>query len=351
MAKRRDGGVSWLFATVVAVLVVALIILALNTMSARERYDYLASLTPTPTTVPKRVSYAMDNATPAPTSLQMSNGSTGENVLLAQQRLQALGFYDGPLDGQFGQGTRTAVMWFQRQHGLTDDGIVGPNTWAVLMSTEARQAVSTPAPSYAPIETSSLPALVNAAHPLSADWVPGDLVSLKEICPDGLYTIKAGDALADREAANALIKMLRAAASDGITVWQITDGYRSFEEQRRVFEAKVQSFLDQGRSRESAESSARVTVADPGTSEHQTGLAFDITVPNTTMFSGTEQCRWLHAHCHEYGFILRYTDEKAAITGHTGEAWHFRYVGVGHSAAMRASGECLEEYIARAQRQ
>ena len=50
-------------------------------------------------------------------------------------------------------------------------------------------------------------------------------------------------------------------------------------------------------------------------------------------------------HCWEYGFILRYTEEKEAITGFIAEAWHFRYVGVEHSLIMRDENLCLEEYI------
>ena len=90
-------------------------------------------------------------------------------------------------------------------------------------------------------------------------------------------------------------------------------------------------------------------MADPGASEHHTGLAFDMTVPNTSMFLGTPQCAWLHEHCWEYGFILRYTDEKQQITGFAGEAWHIRYVGTEHSLAMQQSGQCLEEYLGEVQ--
>jgi len=93
-----------------------------------------------------------------------------------------------------------------------------------------------------------------------------------------------------------------------------------------------------------ARSAARKTVADPGTSEHHTGLAFDITTPGKT-FMGTPQQKWLHEHCWEYGFIIRYPEGKEDITGFVAECWHIRYVGVVHSIPMRDSGECLEEYL------
>ena len=82
-----------------------------------------------------------------------------------------------------------------------------------------------------------------------------------------------------------------------------------------------------------------------GCSEHHTGLAFDMTVPGTSAFVGTKQCTWLHANCWDYGFIIRYTDDKQDITGFMGEEWHIRYVGKEHSLNMKDSGLCLEEYL------
>ena len=97
-----------------------------------------------------------------------------------------------------------------------------------------------------------------------------------------------------------------------------------------------------------ARSAARKLVADPGCSEHHTGLAFDITVPGTS-FGGTKQAKWLEEHCWEWGFILRYPADKTAITGITNEPWHFRYVGTDAAMEMRETGECLEEYVERKQ--
>ena len=85
-------------------------------------------------------------------------------------------------------------------------------------------------------------------------------------------------------------------------------------------------------------------MAEPGTSEHQLGLAIDINIPGTS-FAGTKQCKWLHEHCWEYGFIVRYTADKKKITGYDAEAWHIRYVGVDHAMRIRELGLCLEEYL------
>ena len=67
-------------------------------------------------------------------------------------------------------------------------------------------------------------------------------------------------------------------------------------------------------------------------------------VPNKT-FKGTKQCKWLHEHCWEYGFILRYQEGKESVTGYIAEAWHIRYVGVEHALKIRDLGMCLEEYL------
>lgn len=86
------------------------------------------------------------------------------------------------------------------------------------------------------------------------------------------------------------------------------------------------------------------TVAPAGTSEHQTGLAFDITVPNVS-FTGTAQQKWLHEHCAKYGFVVRFTADKQKLTGFVAESWHFRYVGVEAAQTMTQNNWCLEEYI------
>ena len=86
--------------------------------------------------------------------------------------------------------------------------------------------------------------------------------------------------------------------------------------------------------------------ARPGFSEHQTGLALDInTASRSAHFETTATYRWLIENCWRYGFILRYTEEKASITGITNEPWHFRYVGKEISMDMKGSGLCLEEYL------
>lgn len=289
--------------------------------------------------------------TPSATPAMLSSGSSGDEVKALQSRLQQLGFYSGVLDGDYGKGTRAAVKLFQAQHGLDDDGIAGQKTLEMLYSNDAQPMLVTPTPAAVQVLAGSQPLLVNRQHPVASDFVPADLVNLSEYCDSSLVKIKYDGTQGVREAADALIRMLEAAKADGITSWQVSAAYRSYADQQRIFNNKVKSFQNNNPdwSLSRCRSAASVTVADPGASEHHTGLAFDMTVPNTSMFLGTKQCTWLHQHCWEYGFILRYTDEKQQITGFAGEAWHIRYVGTEHSLAMQQSGQCLEEYLGEVQ--
>ena len=145
-------------------------------------------------------------------------------------------------------------------------------------------------------------------------------------------------------AVDALLAMLMQAQSEGLTSWQISAGYRSVAYQQKLFDDKVYSYRQQGMTGAQARSAARKLVAEPGCSEHHTGLAFDITVPGTS-FGGTKQAKWLEEHCWEWGFILRYPADKQDVTGIIYESWHYRFVGKTHAKLMKESGLCLEEYL------
>ena len=91
------------------------------------------------------------------------------------------------------------------------------------------------------------------------------------------------------------------------------------------------------------------SVAVPGTSEHATGLAVDIISSEYEELDdrqgNTDEQKWLMEHCWEYGFILRYPEEKADITGIIYEPWHYRYVGEETAKEITEQGITLEEYI------
>src|SRR5690606_29333728 len=90
--------------------------------------------------------------------------------------------------------------------------------------------------------------------------------------------------------------------------------------------------------------------AYPGTSEHQTGLAMDVSTPNidNALEAGLGdrvEGIWLRGHCAEFGFIIRYPQGKESITGYAYEPWHLRYVGVDIATTVMSEGITLEEYF------
>lgn len=129
----------------------------------------------------------------------------------------------------------------------------------------------------------------------------------------------------------------------------LCSAYRTQEYQEGLFENKVRRLIKQGYAEEEARSEAATAVAFPGTSEHQLGLAVDIVDKSNQKLNrsqeDTEVQQWLMAHSWEYGFILRYPNEKSDMTGIIYEPWHYRYVGKEHAKAIYDSGLCLEEYL------
>ena len=193
----------------------------------------------------------------------------------------------------------------------------------------------------------SLPFLVNKEYPVDKDFQPADLVLLTDVLDASIVKVKYKDTKAVRTAAEALETMLEAAKADGIKNWQVSAAYRTWANQESLLNQKIRSYQKShsGWSRSRARSAALRSVAEPGCSEHHLGLAFDVNVPKTSAFKGTKQCKWLHAHCWDYGFIVRYQEDKTDITGFAAEEWHIRYVGVEHAQYMRDHDMCLEEYL------
>lgn len=377
MQQKSSGGMTTkrLIALIaLAVLAVAVIVFAVREIRLYGDVQVEQSRTPTP--VPgygNVMQVTIDPSLPTPVPV-LRSGAQGEAVWQLQERLQALGYLTGSVDGQFGPATKEAVQLFQRQHGLTADGIVGEDTRELLYSDSAQPyATPTPVPTQAAQVTEApaaddmilltaeaentipvgftadgLPLLVNRDSPLPDDYQPQQLVNMRDYCDSSIVSIKGSEIEGEQIAVDALLAMLMQAQSEGLTSWQISAGYRSVAYQQKLFDDKVYSYRQQGMTGAQARSAARKLVAEPGCSEHHTGLAFDITVPGTS-FGGTKQAKWLEEHCWEWGFILRYPADKTAITGITNEPWHFRYVGVDASMEMRETGECLEAYVERKQ--
>lgn len=142
-----------------------------------------------------------------------------------------------------------------------------------------------------------------------------------------------------KEANEALKLMAEAAKAEGHLLYN-NSSYRSYHDQQAIYD---ELFEDYGKAYVEA------YVGKPGHSEHQTGLAIDLsceavvegealTLYDTTTYD------WLIEHCAEYGFILRYPEDKEAITKTTFEPWHFRYVGVTTAKEIMEQGITLEEF-------
>ena len=134
--KRKNS--SAVFIVIAALLIAVSAFLLIRASRQDREAQYLASLTPTPSAVPKKVSYIYDSQTPSPTKLHMGVGAMGQTVYDVQARLAQLGYYPDQPDAKFGNGTRDAVIRFQAENGLHQDGIVGEDTYSALMSPGAR---------------------------------------------------------------------------------------------------------------------------------------------------------------------------------------------------------------------
>ena len=292
-----------------------------------------ASITPVPTAAPTN--------TPAPTTTPMrtlKKNFTGEDVKQLQQALIDLGYLNDAADGTFGTNTQEAVIRFQAVNGLSADGLAGAKTQELLYSGSALSADQAPKPDFL--------VLVNRQHKLGKNDAPTDLVTIESVLSSDIVKVKYSGTKADRTATEALGQMLSAAIADGLSNFQISSAYRTYSEQQKLVDNSVAKYQKNNPdwSRDRCLSATYNTVAPAGTSEHQTGLAFDITVPGVS-FTGTEQQQWLHQHCAEYGFVVRFTAEKQKLTGFVAESWHFRYVGKEAAAVMTENNWCLEEYV------
>jgi len=177
--------------------------------------------------------------------------------------------------------------------------------------------------------------LVNRYNALDADFQP-QLTSI------------GGGHYFDARAAHMLTQMLESAREEGLSP-VVVSSHRSVARQRTLFDNQVQRQINSGLTYDAAFDAARRVVAYPGTSEHNLGLAVDITSVDhpglTASFGRTAEGIWLAQNSHRYGFVLRYPYDAQDITNIIYEPWHFRYVGVEHAARMFEQGVVLEQYV------
>ena len=142
------------------------------------------------------------------------------------------------------------------------------------------------------------------------------------------------------EAAEAFHRLVETAAEEGIDI-VMTTAYRSYEFQQILWDNYVA---------QKGEEEANKTSARPGESEHQTGLAVDLSTSeidyrNSSDFADTAAGRWVAENAHKFGFILRFPEDKTDITGYSYEPWHIRYVGLTAAADIYEENLTLEEYL------
>ncbi len=180
--------------------------------------------------------------------------------------------------------------------------------------------------------------VVNKTRPLPAGYVPADLVA----APVRLRLASSSERMKFSQAASADLKKLFDGAAAAGHVLVFASGYRSEATQRQLYNSYVAN---------DGQAAADRYSARPGTSEHQTGLAFDATTPSEACFlevcfGTTPEGAWLLANAHRYGFIVRYPQGKESVTGYQYEPWHLRWVGVELATEMKRTGiTTLEEFF------
>ena len=158
------------------------------------------------------------------------------------------------------------------------------------------------------------------------------------------YVADSGERM-DSRAAAAYEDMYDAAASEGIYLTPCS-GYRSYSTQKRLYNEFYYDYLDQGYSEKEAHDLTSRRRNPPGSSEHNIGICMDIICASSSAnFQSTDEYAWLTENAADYGFILRYPEDKVDITGVKFEPWHWRYVGAENASKIKASGLCLEEYL------
>ena len=168
--------------------------------------------------------------------------------------------------------------------------------------------------------------LINREHPLPENYIPENLIDIGipfDAVPEDSRR------LLEKNAAQAALELIRRSHQEGLNLWGIS-GYRSYERQKKLY-------------------TGNPYVAPPGASEHQSGLALDVSCPQAHMeltedFAKTPEGMWLFHHAPLYGFILRYPAGKEHITKVPYEPWHIRYVTRPLASYLALTGLTLEEY-------
>lgn len=175
--------------------------------------------------------------------------------------------------------------------------------------------------------------LVNKDHPLPRAHIPNSLVDAESKYKDNIQI--------DSKTKEQFDKLKKAALKYGYQI-DIESGYRDYDYQEKIYNKLLE---------EKGFAYAITRVAEPGKSEHQTGLALDFCIYKDEKcyieydIKDLEETKWIHDHAHLFGFILRYPEGKEDITKYSYEPWHLRYVG-DLATSLHNNNLTLEEYYA-----
>lgn len=172
--------------------------------------------------------------------------------------------------------------------------------------------------------------LVNKHFKLSDKYKVPNLVKV-----DKKYTSE-DNIMMNKEAYDAYIQMSNDLNKDGLGIY-ITTAYRGYDEQKELCDYYKKLY---------GEEYVKKYVAQPGFSEHQTGLAIDIGSTKKNTFASSKEYQWMIKNAYKYGYILRYTKKFQDETGFKSEAWHYRYVGKEIAKAIHDKEMSYEEYYA-----
>ena len=187
--------------------------------------------------------------------------------------------------------------------------------------------------------------LANSENPLPEDYAPDDLMTMRTRKNDadglntngGIYMATTTKIILRRIAGNALVKLVNAAQTDGITLYARA-GYRTrADQEKRYARAEASGKLDY--------------VQKPGECDYETGLAVTMVSKEyraselDESFATTAEAQWLAKNCTRFGFIIRYPEGKEDVTGNKYEPWHLRYVGPTVAAYITENNLTLEEFL------